>query len=77
MKKRIVRTFAGLLILASFTLPACEFMEDCGTCEFLEDDGTDVTVVSAALPYCGDSYYDKLNSESTTVGGVTTYWNCY
>ncbi|MCF8345894.1 MAG: hypothetical protein K9G38_01675 [Bacteroidales bacterium] len=77
MKKRMTRTLAGLIVLAAFTLPACEFLEDCGQCEFVEDDGTDITVLTPALIYCGESYQEKLNSEPVTVAGVTTYWDCY
>jgi hypothetical protein len=76
MKKRILRSFVGLIILAAFTLPACEFIEDCGTCELVTDDGTEVTTGTPLL-YCGDQYQERLNSTPTTVGSVTTYWNCY
>lgn len=77
MKKKCTRTFAGLLVLAAMALPACEFLEDCGTCELLEDDGTNITPIGTPLPLCGDPYYEKLNSEPVVIGGVTTYWNCY
>ncbi|MEX0987087.1 MAG: hypothetical protein WD052_06375 [Bacteroidales bacterium] len=76
MKKRVFRSLAGFIILASITLPACEFLEDCGTCEFVTDDGTDITYGTPLL-FCGDSYADKVNSSPTTIGGTTTYWNCY
>jgi len=76
MKKRITRSLAALVVLAAFTLPACEFLEDCGTCELVTDDGTEVTY-GTPLIFCGESYQEKLNSEPTTIGGVTTWWNCY
>lgn len=72
MKNRILRSCVGLIVLAAFTLPACELLEDCGTC-VLVTDGEEGT----PLLYCGDSYQDKLNSSPTTIGGVTSYWDCY
>lgn len=76
MKKNITRTFAGLLVMTAMVLPACEFLEDCGTCELVTDNGTEITY-GTPLPQCGDDYYDKLNADPVTIGGVTTYWNCY
>jgi hypothetical protein len=76
MKKTILRSLAGLIILAAFMLPACEFLEDCGTCELVTEDGTEVTT-STPLLFCGEAYQEKLNSEPTTIGGITTYWNCW
>ncbi len=75
MKKKLFHTLSLLLFLTALTLPGCEFLEDCGTCELVTDDGTDI-VTSPALYYCGDEYYNKVNSSSSTIAGVTTYWNC-
>lgn len=77
MKKQILRSCVGLIFLAAFTLPACEFLEDCGTCELLKDDGNEITVVIKEMIYCNDSYLDKLNSTPTEVLDGITYWNCY
>lgn len=76
MKKRVVRTFAGLLILAAFTLPACDLLEFCGTCERVTDDGTNITY-DPEQTVCGDAYYSLADSEPVTENGVTTFWNCY
>jgi hypothetical protein len=76
MKKNIIRAFAGMLILATFTLPSCEFMQDCGTCEQVIDDGTNITYGEQRL-VCGDAFYALADSEPVTENGVTTYWNCY
>ncbi len=76
MKKRIQRSFVGLIVLGAFTLPACEFLEDCGTCELVTVDGGETTT-GTPLVLCGDQYQERLNSSPTVVGDVTTYWNCY
>jgi hypothetical protein len=76
MKKRILRSCVGLIIISAFTLQACEFIETCGECELVTDDGTEVTY-GTPIPLCGDQYLERLNSTPTTIGGVTTYWNCY
>lgn len=76
MKKRIVRLFAGMLILSAFTLPSCELMQDCGTCEQVIDDGTNITYGRSQI-VCGDAFYSLADSDPVTEDGVTTYWNCY
>lgn len=76
MKKRVLRSLAGLIVLVALTLPACEFLEDCGTCELVTDDGTEITYGTPLL-FCGEAYQEKLNSEPIEVAGVTTWWNCY
>jgi len=75
MKKRILRSFVGLIILAAFTLPACEFIEECGTCELVTDDGVDITY-GTPLPFCGDALAEKQSSSPTTIGNTVSYWNC-
>jgi len=77
MKKKILRSFVGLIILASFTLPACEFLEDCGTCELVTEIDGVVDNVGAPLLFCGDQYQERLNSSPTTIGNTVTYWSCY
>ena len=67
---------AGMIVCAAMILPACTFLEDCGTCELVTDDGTNITY-GTPLPYCGDDYYERLNSSPVKIGGITTYWNCY
>jgi len=76
MKKRILRLFAGMVILVAFTLPSCEFMQDCGTCEEVRDDGTNITYGNPQI-VCGDAFYSLADSDPVTENGVTTYWNCY
>ena len=77
MKKKILRSVVGLIIVAAFTLPACEFLEDCMTCELITDDGSGTLDYGTPLIFCGDALQEKLDSEAFTIGGVTTYWNCY
>lgn len=76
MKKRILRSCVGLIIIAAFALPGCEFLEECGTCELVTDVDGDITY-GTPLPFCGDALFDKQNSSPTTIGNTTTYWNCY
>lgn len=58
-------------------LPSCEFLEECGTCEFVTVDEDGVESYGTPLPYCGDALKERQNSSPETVGGITTYWNCY
>jgi len=76
MKKRILRSFVGLIVIAAFAFPSCEFLEDCGTCELVTDDGTDITYGTPLL-FCGDQLAERQDASPVTVGGTTTYWNCY
>lgn len=75
MKKKCIRAFAGMLIMATMMLPACEFFEHCGTCEQVIDDGTNITYGEERL-VCGDAYWDLFYAEEEVNNGVTTYWNC-
>jgi hypothetical protein len=77
MKKKILRSAVGLIILAAFTFPACEFLEDCMTCELVTDDGSGDPTISTPLIFCGEALQEKLDAGEVTIGGVTTYWNCY
>ncbi len=77
MKKRILRTGAGLLFAVALMMPSCDILEDCGTCELVTewDDGT--VTRGTPLVYCGDAYYDKVNSSATSIAGGISYWDCY
>ncbi|MCK4747364.1 MAG: hypothetical protein KAT15_10025 [Bacteroidales bacterium] len=76
MKKRNLLISAVFLGVAGF-LPACDLFEECGTCEWITiaADGTETR--SAPLPYCGDELANKQDAAPITIGGVTTYWDCY
>jgi len=76
MKKRILRSTVGLVFLAALTLPACEFLQECGYCELVTDDNGDITT-STPIPLCGDKLAEKKDSSPTTIGNTTTYYNCY
>ncbi|MCF8224646.1 MAG: hypothetical protein K9J30_02075 [Bacteroidales bacterium] len=76
MKKRILRSTAAFVFLAAFIMPSCEFLEECGTCELVTDDGNEITY-GTPLIFCGDNLLEKQNSEPVSIGGVTTWWNCY
>jgi len=76
MKKRaflIALVFAGM---TGFTT-SCELLEECGTCELvtIAADGTETR--STPLPFCGEELQNRKDSSPETVGGVTTYWECY
>ncbi|MDA3821282.1 MAG: hypothetical protein PF450_01530 [Bacteroidales bacterium] len=78
MKKRILRSSVGLIVIASFALPSCEFLEDCGTCTLIvEVDGVvDEDQTGIPLPFCGDALIEKQNSSPTVVGSTVSYWDC-
>ena len=76
MKKRallIALAFAGMTALTA----SCELIEECGTCEMVTIDADDIETRTTPLPYCGDQLQDKKDSSPVTVGGITTYWECY
>jgi hypothetical protein len=78
MKKQILRSLSGLIILAALTLPACELIfDECGYCSAITIDG-DGNIISEGAPLleCGESYQNKLNSSSVPIGDNTTYWDC-
>jgi len=52
------------------------FEDICGTCSlFTEQDG-EITETTSSYPYCNSAFLDKQSSTPTTIGGVTTYWEC-
>jgi len=75
MKKR--KIIIAMVVFFLGFLQACDLLETCGTCEFvtIQADGTESS--SSPLPYCGDDLAEKEDQLPNTVGGVTTYWNCY
>jgi hypothetical protein len=76
MKKRIM-VMAGLVLSLLALAPACDLLEECGTCELVTIDADGNTSYGTPMLYCGDDLKDKQNSSPITVGGVTTYWDCY
>lgn len=58
-------------------LPACDLLEECGTCELVTENADGSVTNGTPLPFCGDALAEKKNSSPVTVGGVTTYWDCY
>ncbi len=58
-------------------LPACDFIEECGTCELVTEDANGDVTYGTPLPFCGDQLQEKKDQSPVTVGGITTYWNCY
>jgi hypothetical protein len=76
MKKRILRSFVGLIVIAAFTLPSCEFLESCGECELVTNNDGEIST-APPIPLCGDALIAKQDSEPTTLGDITTYYNCY
>ena len=76
MKKRaflIALAFAGMTALTA----SCELIEECGTCEMVTIDADGNETRTTPLPFCGDQLQDKKDSSSETIGGITTYWECY
>lgn len=74
-KKNIV--FASVFTLAMALLPACDLLEECGTCKLITEDADGNITEGTPLPFCGDDLKEKQNAAPVTVGGVTTYWDCY
>jgi len=76
MKKRLFSYALGFVLLTAF-LPGCDLLEDCGTCELttVKADGTSSS--GTPLLFCGDALADKQDSRPVTLGGITTYWDCY
>lgn len=75
MKKKNI-FIAGLIVMAFALLPACDLLEECGTCELVTEENGQLNY-GPPLPYCGDDLKAKQTAGPVTVGGVTTYWNCY
>jgi len=77
MKKRN-NWIAAVLLVALGAIPSCNLIEECGTCELVTEytDGTP-TSYGTPLPFCGDDLKEKEDASPVTIGGVTTYWNCY
>jgi hypothetical protein len=76
MRTRIFLISSVVVVLTSL-LPACELLEECGTCELVTIQADGSTSRGTPLPFCGDALAEKKNSSPVTVGGVTTYWDCY
>ena len=76
MKKRDLLVVT-VVVLAMGLLPACDIIEECGTCELVTEDADGNKTYSAPLPFCGDALTDRENEPPVTIGGITTYWNCY
>lgn len=77
MKKILLRFSLIIIVFAAFTLPSCEFLDECGTCvQYTVDEDGNIVNQSAALPFCGDDLTERQNSSSTTIGGLTSYWEC-
>ncbi len=75
MKKNILKALALSVILA-FILTSCEALEDCKTCSLVTyTDGVETSRTPGVL-YCGDKLAAKENEEPTTIGNVTTQWEC-
>jgi hypothetical protein len=76
MKKRNLLV-AALFVCTVGMLPSCELLEECGTCELVTVNADGSETLGTPLPFCGDALAEKQNSSPVTVGGVTTYWDCY
>jgi hypothetical protein len=76
MKKRNL-LIAALFLFGIVGLPSCELLEECGTCELVTVDADGNKTFGTPLPFCGDALIEKQNSSPVTVGGITTYWDCY
>ena len=76
MKKRNL-LIAVVTVFALGLLPACEILEDCGTCKLITEDADGNITEGTPIPFCGEALEEKQNDLPVTVGGITTYWECY
>lgn len=76
MRKRKILIGVVILFTLGF-LHACDLIEECGTCELITEHADGSTTSGTPLPFCGDDLKDKEDQAPVTVGGVTTYWECY
>lgn len=67
----------GTFMIFTGLLSSCEFLEECGTCELVTVNADGTETLGTPLPFCGDALIEKQNSQPVTVGGITTYWQCY
>ena len=67
------------LVLVGITglTTGCELLEECGTCELVTIDADNNETRSTPLPFCGEELQSKKDSSPQTIGGITTYWECY
>ena len=67
----------AVALFALGLLTSCDLIEECGNCELVKE-ATDGTIERGTpLPVCGDQLKEKEDSSPVTVGGSTTYWECY
>jgi hypothetical protein len=76
MKKRNILIGTVVLFALGF-LHACDLIEECGTCQLVTEQADGTKTTGTPLPFCGDDLKDKETQSPVTVGGVTTYWECY
>ena len=76
MKKRNLLSSA-VFVFALGLLPACDILEECGTCTLFTEDADGNITEGTPLPLCGDALTEKQDQLPVTVGGITTYWECY
>ena len=75
MRKRIMH-LGAVALFALGLLTSCDLIEECGTCQLITESNGSVTK-GTELYYCGDQLKEKEDQSPVTVGGQTTYWNCY
>jgi hypothetical protein len=75
MRKRIIH-IGAVALFALGLLTSCDLIEECGTCELVTESNGSVNK-GIPLYQCGDALKEKEDQAPVTVGGVTTYWNCY
>jgi hypothetical protein len=75
MRKRIIH-IGAVALFALGLLTSCDLIEECGNCELVTESNGSVTK-GTPLPSCGELLKEKEDQSPVTVGGVTTYWNCY
>ena len=76
MRKRTILIGAVTLFALGF-LTSCDLIEECANCELVTEAADGTITKGTPLPLCGDQLKEREDQSPVTVGGVTTYWNCY
>ena len=75
MKKRNL-LFAALLIFIVGLVPACDFLEECGTCEMVTVELDGSLSYSTPTIFCGEDLADKKDAGTVEIDGKLVYWIC-
>jgi hypothetical protein len=73
MRKAVKLSF--VLIFMAILGPSCELLEDCKSCTIVTEESNGDTTYGSTATYCG-SELELKETESETINGKTTYYEC-